>query len=115
MDDASTGSIAVESSATACTVAQTEVPSGTVTFAVRNTGDEVTEFYLLAADGLEVVAEVENIGPGLTRELVASVQPGTYVAACKPGMVGDGIRTTITVTGSGTTAEPTGRVRHHVA
>jgi iron uptake system component EfeO len=109
------GPIAVESSATACTVARTEVPSGTVSFAVRNTGDEVTEFYLLAEDGLRVISEVENIGPGLTRELVVRVSPGAYIAACKPGMVGDGIRTALTVTDSGTAIEPTGDVAAQLA
>ena len=39
------------------------------------------------------MGEVENIGPGLTRELIVELaEPGTYVTACKPGMNGDGIR-----------------------
>jgi iron uptake system component EfeO len=109
------GSIAVESTKTECLVARTEAPSGTVAFTVRNSGDEVTEFYLLAEDGLRVISEVENIGPGITRELVVRVRPGTYVTACKPGMVGDGIRGKLTVTDSGTAVEPTGDAAAQIA
>jgi iron uptake system component EfeO len=94
-----TGTIAVDSSATACTLSATTAPAGTITFQVRNTGDEATEFYLLAEDGVRVVGEVEDIGPGLTRELVVQAEPGTFVTACKPGMTGDGIRGSFTVTG----------------
>ena len=62
----------------------------------------MTEFYLLGEDGLRIVGEVENIGPGLTRDLVAArAAPGKYFTACKPGMVGDGIRADFTVTDSG--------------
>lgn len=85
----------------ACTVSSAEAPSGTLTFAVTNTGSKVNEFYLLAEDGVRVVGEVENIGPGLTRNLVVRVKPGSFVANCKPGMTGDGIRSEFTVTDSG--------------
>lgn len=90
--------ITVTSSADSCELSTTEAPSGTLTFSVTNGGADVTEFYLLAEDGLRVVAEVENIGPGLSRDLVVQARPGSYVAACKPGMVGDGIRQDFTVT-----------------
>lgn len=98
-----TRTLAVDSSATACTVSATQAPSGTLTFAVTNSGQEVTEFYLLGADGQTVIGEAENIGPGLTRNLVVQVTPGDYVTACKPGMAGEGIRAPFTVTDSGTT------------
>ena len=78
---------------------------------MKNTGDEVTEFYLLGEDGLRVVGEVENVGPGLTRDLVVQARPGTYFTACKPGMVGDGIRSAFTVSDSGATVAPDGRHR----
>ncbi|WP_062296752.1 iron uptake system protein EfeO [Demequina maris] len=97
-DDAT---IAVDSSADACDVATTEVPSGTVVFDVTNTGDDVTEFYLLASDGLRIISEVENVGPGITRQLVVQVPAGDYLTACKPGMTGDGIQAAFTVTDSG--------------
>ncbi|MDI1289544.1 MAG: cupredoxin domain-containing protein, partial [bacterium] len=104
------GAIAVSSSDDKCDVGVTEAPAGVVQFKVENTGSQVTEFYLLAADGLQVIGEVENIGPGLTRDLVVQAAPGAYQVACKPGMVGDGLRSTFTVTDSGTDVVPTGSV-----
>ena len=86
------------SSDTACDLSATEAPAGTSTFDVTNTGDQVTEFYLLGEDGLRIVGEVENIGPQLNRQLVVNAPAGTYVTACKPGMKGEGIRADFTVT-----------------
>jgi len=117
-DDASgaaNGPLTVSSTADACDVSASSVPAGNVTFSVSNAGDDVTEFYLLGEDGLRVVAEVENIGPGLSRDLVAQVKPGTYYTACKPGMVGDGIRAEFTVTDSGTAVTPTGDAAEQLA
>lgn len=91
--------IAVTSTADACTLSASEAPSGDIVFKVTNEGSEVTEFYLFGADGQRIVGEVEDIGPGLTRNLAVRVTPGSYIAACKPGMVGDGIRAPFTVTG----------------
>ncbi|WP_062310747.1 iron uptake system protein EfeO [Demequina rhizosphaerae] len=93
--------IAVDSTADACDVATTEAPSGTVVFDVTNSGDDVTEFYLLASDGLRIISEIENVGPGITRQLVVQVPAGDYITACKPGMTGDGIQAAFTVTDSG--------------
>ncbi len=109
------GSIAVLSTADACEVATAAAPSGTVSFTVTNEGDEVTEFYLLAEDGLRVISEIENIGPGLSRDLVVQVGPGSYITACKPGMVGDGIRAAFTVTDSGQPVGATGTVAEQLA
>jgi iron uptake system component EfeO len=107
---AGTSAIDVESSATECKLAATTAPSGTLTFKVKNTGDDVTEFYLLGDDELRVVSEIENVGPGLTRDLVVQVRPGTYHTACKPGMVGEGIKAAFTVTDSGASIGPSGDV-----
>ncbi len=92
--------LSVDSSDGACGLSASEAPAGTISFQVTNSGSQVTEFYLLAEDGLRVVAEVENVGPGITRPLVAHVPAGSYVTACKPGMTGDGIRSDFTVTES---------------
>jgi len=92
--------VSVDSSADACTLSTAEAPAGNLTFRVKNTGSKVTEFYLLASDGLRIVGEVENIGPSLTRDLVVSTKDGSYVTACKPGMKGTGIRADFTVTPS---------------
>jgi iron uptake system component EfeO len=114
-DGDATGALTVDSSASACTVSAAEAPSGTLTFSITNSGDDVTEFYLLGDDGLRVVSEVENIGPGLTRDLVVQARPGTYFTACKPGMVGDGIRAEFTVTDSGVDVGPTGDTAEQLA
>ncbi|GAA4919912.1 iron uptake system component EfeO [Actinomycetospora succinea] len=94
------GPIQVQASDTACQVSATEAPAGNISFAVQNTGTKVTEFYVYGA-GDRIVGEVENIGPGLSRQLIVEVpQGGQYTTACKPGMVGDGIRAPFTVTGN---------------
>jgi iron uptake system component EfeO len=95
------GKVAVTSTDTACKVSTAKVESGPISFKVTNSGKKVTEFYLYGEDGLRIVGEVENIGPGLTRDLVLTAQPGTYFTACKPGMVGKGIRNAFTVSDSG--------------
>ena len=92
--------VTVESSADACSLSTTEAPAGTLTFDVTNSGDQVTEFYLLGEDGLRIVAEVENVGPSISRALTVNAPAGTYVTACKPGMAGEGIRGEFTVTES---------------
>lgn len=107
--------LTVDSSADACTLSATTAPSGNLVFTVTNTGADVTEFYLLADDGLRIVAEVENIGPGLSRDLVTVAKPGEYFTACKPGMVGDGIRAPFTVTDSGAVVAPTGALAEQIA
>ncbi|GAA1332109.1 iron uptake system protein EfeO [Pseudonocardia xinjiangensis] len=94
------GPIAVRAADDACEVGATEAPAGKITFTVNNTGSKVTEFYLLGT-GDRIMGEVENVGPGLTRQLIVEVPDGgTYTTACKPGMVGDGIRGPFTVTGT---------------
>ncbi len=98
--------IAVTSSDDACELSSTEIPSGSLTFQVENTGSQVTEFYLYGEDGERIVGEVENIGPGLSRDMTVAAPAGSYVAACKPGMSGDGIRVDLTVTDSGEAVEP---------
>ena len=99
-DKGGQGTINVESSAKACDLTTTEAPAGNVVFKVKNTGSQVTEFYLYGEDGMRIVGEIENVGPGLSRDLVVRAAPGKYVTACKPGMSGQGIRSDFTVTGS---------------
>jgi iron uptake system component EfeO len=93
--------ITVNSSADACEISSTSAPAGTLTFEVTNTGNEVTEFYLLGEDGMTIKSEIENIGPSISRKLTVSVAAGSYVTACKPGMQGEGIRADFTVKPSG--------------
>jgi iron uptake system component EfeO len=93
--------INVTSTDDACTLSTDHAPSGHLVYKVENQGDKVTEFYLYGEDGRRIVGEVENVGPGLSRELVINVPAGRYVPTCKPGMVGRGIRSDFTVTDSG--------------
>jgi iron uptake system component EfeO len=106
-DDATSGSsaagaggpITVKATDTSCEVAQSALNAGTHVFAITNAGAKVTEFYVYAA-GDRVMGEVENITPGLSRELRVELPAGSYQTACKPGMIGDGIRAALTVSGS---------------
>jgi iron uptake system component EfeO len=107
-DSVGAGAITVSSTADACKLTTTKAPSGNVAFKVKNSGDQVTEFYLYSEDGLRIVGEIENVGPGLTRDLVVRAQPGKYVTACKPGMKGKGIRNDFTITDSGKDTKITG-------
>ena len=101
-DGADTPALTVDSSADACTVSESEAPSGALAFTITNSGTQVTEFYLLADDGLRIVGEVENIGPGISRDLVVQARPGDYFTVCKPGMIGAGVgKSGFTVTDSG--------------
>jgi iron uptake system component EfeO len=98
-DAAAGGPIAVNASDTGCEVGLTDVDAGTVQFKVTNKGGKVTEFYVYAA-GDRVMGEVENIAPGLSRDLHVELPAGTYETACKPGMIGKGIRGPLKVNGS---------------
>jgi iron uptake system component EfeO len=93
--------LTVQATESECKLSATSAPSGTLTFAVTNGGSKPTEFYLYGEDGKRIVGEVENIGPGITRELVLKVEPGSYITACKPGMTGEGIRAPFSVSDSG--------------
>ncbi|WP_253258750.1 iron uptake system protein EfeO [Pseudonocardia sp. N23] len=90
--------IAVKAGDTTCDVATTSLAAGRHTFDVTNTAALVTEVYVYAA-GDRIVGEVENVGPATIRSLIVDLPAGEYQVACKPGMVGNGIRTAVIVTG----------------
>lgn len=91
--------IAVTSTDDKCELGATEASTGEVSFAITNNGKKVTEFYVFGKNN-RVLGEVENIGPGLKGKMTVDItEPGTYEVACKPGMVGTGIRQQLTVTG----------------
>ncbi|MCM3697555.1 iron uptake system protein EfeO [Microbacterium oleivorans] len=97
---ASADALTVTSTDSSCDISTSTATSGTLTFTVSNKSSQVTEFYLLAEDGLRIIGEVENIAPGAERTLTVVAQPGEYKTLCKPGMVGEGIgRADFTVTG----------------
>ncbi|WP_405113349.1 cupredoxin domain-containing protein [Micromonospora sp. NBC_01405] len=99
------GPITVKATDTACEVGRTDLPAGQTSFKVTNSGAKVTEFYVYAA-GDRVMGEVENIAPGLSRELRVELPAGTYETACKPGMIGKGIRGALKVSGTAATVAP---------
>ena len=99
------GAIVVTASDTECRVSATSAPAGTITFTVTNKGSKINEFYVYA-EGDRIMGEVENVAPGLSRDFhVEIADPGKYETACKPGMVGDGIRAAFTVTGDAPAAK----------
>ena len=96
----SSSSITVTSTDTTCDISSNNLKAGSTVFAVTNKGSQVTEVYVYGKEGdsySKVIAEVENIGPGTSRDLTADLAAGTYELACKPGQTGNGIRTTLTV------------------
>jgi uncharacterized cupredoxin-like copper-binding protein len=91
--------VSVTSTDTTCQPASSTLNAGKTTFTVENKGKDVTELYVL--QGTKTLGEVENVGPGTSGNLTVTLKQGTYDLNCKPGMKGDGIKTPITVTGSG--------------
>ncbi|ODU05455.1 MAG: peptidase M75 [Pseudonocardia sp. SCN 72-86] len=98
--------IAVRAGDTACEVATTSLAAGRHTFEVENTASQVTEVYVYAT-GDRIVGEVENVGPATRRSLIVDLTAGDYQVACKPGMVGNGIRTPLSVTGGAAPSQTT--------
>ncbi|MEV4561782.1 cupredoxin domain-containing protein [Kitasatospora sp. NPDC049285] len=99
---ADAGKVAINATDTACEIAGTDFQAGDVTFAIHNKGGRATEVYVYGEQKdtfTKVVTEVENIGPGTSRDMPVKLAPGTYEIACKPGQTGDGIRKRITVQG----------------
>ncbi|SEG40546.1 iron uptake system component EfeO [Thermomonospora echinospora] len=107
-DDAGGGAAAataIDATDTACEVGRTEFPAGTIDFKVTNKGSKVTEVYVYGP-GDKIMTERENIGPGTSVDFTVQLDAGKYQIACKPGMVGDGIRKDITVTGRAAAGDP---------
>ncbi|WP_431233484.1 iron uptake system protein EfeO [Mycolicibacterium psychrotolerans] len=103
--------ITVNATDTDCKLSGTQAATGPSTFVVTNNGTKVTEFYVYG-EGERVMGEVENISPGLQRKLVVQLaEPGKYQTACKPGMIGDGIRADFTVTGNAVAVDEKGEFK----
>ena len=97
---AASDALTVTATDTGCEVSAATAASGSLAFDVTNAGSDVTEFYLLADDGLRIVGEAENIAPGASRTLTVVAQPGEYFTVCKPGLIGEGVgRAAFTVSG----------------
>ncbi|MBP7243612.1 iron uptake system protein EfeO [Amaricoccus sp.] len=74
------GEIAITVTASACDPAELTVPAGKTTFRVHNASDRTLEWEIL--DGVMVLAERENITPGLSAVLTERLRPGTYDITC---------------------------------
>jgi iron uptake system component EfeO len=109
--NASAAAITVNASDTSCELSGTESATGPTTFDITNNGSKVTEFYVYG-EGDRVMGEVENISPGLDRKLIVQLaEPGKYQTACKPGMIGDGLRADFTVTGDTVQTDTEGKFK----
>ncbi|MEU6238943.1 iron uptake system protein EfeO [Kitasatospora sp. NPDC047058] len=102
-DKAAADAVKVNATDTACEVSKTSFPAGHVVIDIDNKGSKTTEVYVYGA-GDKIITERENIGPGTKATINAEIKAGSYEIACKPGMVGDGIRQKITVTGDASAA-----------
>ncbi|EDY43835.1 iron uptake system protein EfeO [Streptomyces sp. SPB074] len=101
------GAIGVTAADTTCDTTAKTAKAGKVTLAIANKGTRATEVEIVLPDG-RIVSEKENIGPGVKYTLTAEVKAGSYEIACRPGMVGHGVRQKLTVSGkeSGAKRDP---------
>ena len=103
--------ITVNASDATCELSGATATTGPSTFIITNNGTKVTEFYVYGA-GDRVMGEVENVSPGLERKLIVQLtEPGKYQTACKPGMIGDGLRGDFTVTGDAVQTDTEGKFK----
>ncbi|KAA0020577.1 multidrug DMT transporter permease [Salinicola corii] len=70
----------IEVTASGCEPNRLEVPAGQRTFTVVNRSDRAIEWEII--DGVMVLAERENIAPGLRQPLTATLKAGDYVMTC---------------------------------
>lgn len=74
------GAVMVSVTDEACEPAELTVPAGKATFRIHNASQRPLEWEIL--DGVMVVAERENITPGLNATLTERLKPGTYDITC---------------------------------
>lgn len=77
---ATDGAITVTVNDRTCDPADLTVPAGQPTFLIHNASNRTLEWEIL--DGVMVVAERENIVPGLDTRLSPRLKPGTYEITC---------------------------------
>ncbi len=90
--------VSVKSTETSCDLSRATVDPGKLEVKVANAGQQMTEVYVYAPNGRSL-GEVENVGVGSTASFFVDIGGGEYQVACKPGQVGDGIRSALRVTG----------------
>ncbi|QHA10114.1 EfeM/EfeO family lipoprotein [Streptomyces broussonetiae] len=78
------GHIAVDVSQSRCGQGWTRPGPGVRTFDLRNSSDGAAEVYLEDPGSQAVYGEVEDIGPGTTRQLTVRLGKGAYAFKCVP-------------------------------
>ncbi|WP_323148089.1 iron uptake system protein EfeO [Pseudomonas oryzihabitans] len=78
--EVSDGEVRVEILANRCEPNALEVPAGPARFRIVNRSDRAVEWEIL--DGVLVVEERENIAPGLSQIINATLSPGDYAITC---------------------------------
>ncbi|OIJ94626.1 iron uptake transporter permease EfeU [Streptomyces colonosanans] len=95
------GDQTVAVSETECGKGFTAPKQGRQNFQMHNTGDKTSEVYLVDPATNAVYGEIEGLAPGTTRDLVATIDGGTYAWRCVP--TGGKAVTSRAVTVSGST------------
>ena len=85
----------------ACTPNPTSVPSGPVTFTVKNNGSAAVTEAELKQKGV-IIGEKENVTPGLSGTFSLRLAPGAYTVVCPDAKTSS---SSFTVTGSATTPD----------
>jgi iron uptake system component EfeO len=93
------GAVAVTATEAECAPSSTELDAGVTRFRVTNKGSQSTELYVLRPDG-SIVAERENIAPGIATEVTAELAAGDYTLRCRANDSSDGVTTAFTVKGT---------------
>ncbi len=89
-------SLSVKAGDDSCILSTDTLQAGSRKITVTNVGKVVTEVYVYGG-GDKVIGEVENVGPGTSRDFTVEVSAGQYEVACKPGQKGSGIRAPLAV------------------
>ncbi|MDT3438701.1 MULTISPECIES: iron uptake system protein EfeO [unclassified Pseudofrankia] len=87
-----------------CAYSGPALSAGTHTFKVSNTTGKAIELYFIGANG-QAVGEVENVGPGTSRNLTVDLAEGDYTLRCRPtSTTGDGVTSKLTIAAPGASA-----------
>jgi len=98
-----TESQTVAVSPTECGKGFTAPKPGRQTFQVHNTGKKTSEVYLIDPSTAAVYGEVENLAPGISRDLQATIGSGSYAWRCVPSGEKAVTSATVRVSGGGAT------------
>ena len=99
-DSGTKSTVTVDLTSRGCEPKPAKIPAGPVDFNVTNSGaGSVSEAELRTSDLAHILAEQENLTPGLSGSFSLTIQPGTYTISCPGASQPDW---TFTVTGKAT-------------